>query len=259
MSFVERLKEAEVNFCTIDIERKPALSYHWGLWKQNIGTHMITDPGGMISFSYKWYDNPEPVNVSIWEQGKELMLETLWAVLDDTDVLISYNGVRFDTPHMFTELALAGYTPPSPFKEVDLFQTAKRRFNLLSNKLDYVADSFGVGRKTETGGFDLWKKVMDGDPEAQAQMAAYNNDDVILTEKVYDRLKPWIPNHPHMGTYLGNSWACASCGYDLRNEDFEATYRTQVQTYGACACPECGHWNRTNVSTGTKLSTRSIK
>ena len=259
MSFVERVKEAELNVCTIDIERRPAISSHWGLWKQNISTHNIIDPGGMICFSYKWYDNPEPVNVSEWEQGTELMLETLWAVLDDADILVHYNGERFDVPHMNTELALAGYTPPSPFKQIDLLKTARKQFNFLSNKLDYVADQLGVGRKTETGGFDLWKRVMDGDAEAQKQMSNYNDDDVILTEKLYDRLRPWIPNHPHMGTYLGNSWACSSCGFDLRSAEFDKTYRTQVQSYGSCACPECGHWNRTSVTTGTKLQTRSAR
>ena len=48
MSFVERVKEAELNVCTIDIERRPAISTHWGLWNQNIHTQNIIDPGGMI-------------------------------------------------------------------------------------------------------------------------------------------------------------------------------------------------------------------
>ena len=259
MSFVERLKKSELNVCSIDIERAPAMSYHWGLWKQNIGTQNIVDPGGMMCFSYKWYDSDKPVNVAEWSHGKEGMLETLWSVLDEADILVHYNGAKFDVPHMQTELAVAGYNPPSGFKQIDLLSTARKQFNFLSNKLDYVADQLGVGRKTETGGFDLWLRCMAGDPEAQQQMSDYNDDDVILTEKLYDRMRPWIPNHPHMGTYIGNAWACACCGYDLRDEDFAKTYRTQVQTYGSTACPECGHWNRTSVTTGTKLMTRTAR
>jgi hypothetical protein len=41
-------------------------------------------------------------------------------------------------------------------------------------------------------------------------MERYNKQDVRLTEKVYKKLRPFIKNHPHLGT--GNSDACPACG-----------------------------------------------
>ncbi len=56
--------------------------------------------------------------------------------------------------------------PPAPFKEIDLLTVAKGRFRFVSNKLDYVAQQLGLGKKTEHSGHELWVQCMAGIPKS---------------------------------------------------------------------------------------------
>ena len=141
----------------------------------------------------------------------------LWELLNEADAVISYNGISFDMPHLNREFALLGLTPPAPYKNIDLIRTVRKEFNFPSNKLAHVVDALGVGGKMETGGFDLWVGCMNGDPKAWAKMRKYNLTDVKITEKLYDRIRPWIKGHPHLGMFLdagadGELMACPNCG-----------------------------------------------
>lgn len=97
--------------------------------------------------------------------------------MSQADILVGYNSRRFDTPHVRTELLLDGYTPPPPVKQIDLMQVVKRQFRLEYNNLGSVTTALGVETKLETGGFDLWKACIAGDPEAWALMRKYNIQD----------------------------------------------------------------------------------
>jgi uncharacterized protein YprB with RNaseH-like and TPR domain len=140
-------KQHDMRVLAWDIERIPAASYHWGLWKQNIGLSQIITTGETVSFAARWIGDPkrDAVFHSTFHDGKEEMLRQLWELLDEADALVSWNGAGFDTNHVNTEFLLAGMSPPSPATEIDLLRTAKKRFQFLSNKLDYVAQQLGVG------------------------------------------------------------------------------------------------------------------
>jgi DNA-directed RNA polymerase subunit RPC12/RpoP len=73
-------------------------------------------------------------------------------------------------------------------------------------------------------------------------MRRYNKADVVLTEKVYDRLRPWISAHPHMGLWSGEEHVCGNCGSDrLQRRGFKAT---AISTYQQYQCQACGAWSR---------------
>ena len=76
--------------------------------------------------------------------------------------------------------------------QIDMLKIARKQFRFPSNKLDYVGKTLGVGAKTEHEGFDLWIKCMNRDGKAWKRMEEYNKQDVILLEKVYHRMLPWI-------------------------------------------------------------------
>ena len=52
-------KAKHVRVLTIDIESKPLISAHWGLWDQRIGIQQIIDHGGLLCFAAKWYDSED--------------------------------------------------------------------------------------------------------------------------------------------------------------------------------------------------------
>src|SRR5690606_33855206 len=100
--------------------------------------------------------------------------------------------------------------------------------------LDYVAGQLLDEGKVEHEGHDLWVKCLMTpttpqerrvQAEAWDRMRKYNIGDVVLTEKLYDRLLPWIKGHPHMGLYMDTDKdVCGNCGSeDLRREGYALT------------------------------------
>src|SRR5690606_21290611 len=115
-----------------------------------------------------------------------------------------------------------------------------------------------------TGGFELWKGCMDGDPKAWEKMRRYNTTDVKITEKLYDRLRPWIKGHPHLGLWTepngdGESWACPQCGNTSLTHHTDRTVRTLVQQYRAFTCPKCGAQIRGNTKLRNPTRTRAAQ
>ena len=83
-----------------------------------------------------------------------------------------------------------------------------------SNKLDYLAGYFNIGRKTETGGFDLWKSVcLENDQAALKKMIEYCENDVVILQGVFDQLRKISKAKTHYGALYGEGkYSCPECG-----------------------------------------------
>ena len=109
-----------------------------------------------------------------------------------------------------------------------------------SNKLDNLGKFLGLGEKLETGGFELWLGCMAGDMKSWKKMCDYNKQDVILLEKVYLALRPWMTNHPNLGVLDGFKNHCPNCdschvthrGYGLNSKS----------KYERLQCQDCSAW-----------------
>lgn len=216
----------------------------WGLFKQNISIGQVKVPGEVISFAAKWAGEKKVFFYSDFHDGHEVMIQAAWDLLNEADTVTGFNSQMFDMPHLNREFVLAGLTPPSPYKNIDLYLVIRKQFKFLSNKLDYVAQQFGLGAKTSHSGFQLWVDCMAQDPEAWRLMKKYNIQDILLTEKLYDRVRPWILNHPAVGLYDDNGTAvsCPNCGgKELEKRGFAYT---AVSTFQRFVCKGCGKWSR---------------
>jgi len=189
----------------LDIETAPHKVYTWGLFNQNVGINQIVEPGYTLCYAAKWHGKRGVIFDSVQESSPEDMIRSAHALLNEADVVVHYNGTKFDIPTLQGEMALMGLSPPDPFKELDLLKTARRRFRLASNKLDYVSQHLGLGSKVKHMGMDLWRDCMDGCPKAWRIMKRYNVQDVRLLEDLYNTLLPWIKNHPNWGLYVANN------------------------------------------------------
>ena len=230
---------------TLDIETSPNLAHVWGLWDQNVGLSQLLEAGQVICFAAKWYGNRKVEFYSDHHDGHDVMVKEAHRLLSEADILVHYNGKKFDVPHLMREFVEAGMTPPSPHKDVDLLTVARSRFKFPSNKLDYVAGRLlGVNKVSHTG-HRLWLDcVVRDDPKAWALMRRYNIGDVKLTERLYDRLRPWIANHPPIGLWSGEEKSCSMCGStDLAAEGWT---RTALTMYAQLQCRNCGGWLRNN-------------
>lgn len=203
----------EVRILTIDIETIPATGYFFELFNQNISLPQVTSPSRVGCFAAKWYGQKGIEFYSEHHDGRKKMIKEAHRLLSEADIVVHYNGVSFDIPHLNREFWLNGMSPPIPFKNVDLYRTVRRQFNFLSNKLAFVSEQAGIGEKVANEGMPLWIKCDAGDPSAWKKMRQYNIGDVRLTEQLYEKLllTGWIVNHPNVATIANRPKACPHC------------------------------------------------
>jgi DNA polymerase elongation subunit (family B) len=224
----------------LDIETAPNTAYVWGLFKQNISLSQIVNSSEMLCWAAKWLGEEEVQFASIM-QGKKRMLSKIHKLLNEADAVIHYNGSRFDIPTLNKEFLQEGFDPPAPYAQIDLLKTARQQFRFPSNKLDYVGQALGEGRKQGHEGFELWIKCMNKDKEAWERMEAYNKQDVVLLEKVYYRFLPWIKGHPNRAVHTDTPGSCPHCGDNrLQRRGFRETHAGKYRRY---QCQGCGSWS----------------
>lgn len=234
---------------SVDIENAPGSGYFWGLWDQNIALSQLIQPSRVICFAAKWLDSKEMIFKSEFHNSHDEMLSSAHALLDEADAVIGYNSRKFDVKHLNREFFLANLEPPSPFKHIDLMETAKKQFAFMSNKLQFLLTETKIGSKLEHEGFPLWEKCMAGDEAAWVRMRRYNENDTRETEKLYKALLPWIPNHPSHGAHNAED-ACPQCGG--KRLIMEGTAYTSTGQYQRYHCKDCGRWSR-----GTQRNART--
>jgi hypothetical protein len=230
---------------SLDIETAPNIVYTWGLRNQFITIDQIIESTRMLSFAAKWHGTPakDTLFYSEFHDGTGPMRDAVHALLDEADIVVHFNGISFDIPKIRGELALGQYKPFSPIRQVDLCKVAQKQFGFVSNKLDYLLQTFGLGHKVKHTGFSLWVNCLAGDEKAWELMKKYNIGDVVKTEKLYDHLLPWIPNHPHVGLWADDDREhCSNCGR-TRLERRGFAYTT-LGKYPRYVCKDCGKWGR---------------
>lgn len=234
-----------VKILAIDIETSPALVYAWGLWDQNIGLNQIAEDTRVICFAAKWLGQDGMMFHSEHHDGHLNMIKRAHRLLDEADVVLHYNGTKFDVPHLQREFLESGLAPTSKFLEIDLLRTAKRKFRFLSNKLQNVSQKIGLEGKVQHEGFMLWRDCMAGDDTAWEKMKEYNIQDVYLLEEAYEILKPWVPVHPNVSLIEGDDSerTCPRCGASgaLRKRGFQYTSASVFQQF---QCNKCHGYSR---------------
>lgn len=237
----------------IDIETSPILAWVWGLWKQNINLCQIIEPTHMMCYAARFLDDTK---MTFRKQGNKDFLTKLWHLLDEADCVVHFNGKTFDMTHINREFLEAEMNPPSPYKQIDLLHVIKSTFNFPSNKLQYVSGAIEIGSKVKHEGFELWTKCMDCERVAWRTMKKYNIEDTELLVRLYERVKPWIINHPNMALFRETvGMICMSCGGKrLVKRGFAYSPLSKFQKY---VCKDCGKWQRgrKNLADRTHLTT----
>jgi RNase_H superfamily len=236
----------------LDIETAPLESYTWGIWEQNVGLEQIKTEWSILSYAGKWVDNKEVFFNHTGGRGakkvrddKPLMQE-LWNMLHAADLVVAQNGAAFDIKKINSRLIIHGFGPYSPIRIIDTLKVAKKHFGFTSNKLAWMSKHLTPAKKSEHKkfpGFELWLECLKDNPAAWTEMRKYNIQDVIATEQLYLKQRPWISNHPNMGAYKpSHENACPKCGshnVQKRGEDV-----TQQGRYQRIQCRDCGGWAR---------------
>ncbi len=250
---------------SLDIETAPIKAVLWGMWQELRSIDSIREDWFILSYSAKWLGDKDVLYDSLVEypdfykkdsQNDRKLLLSLRDLLDEADIVIAHNGKKFDIPKINARFLKHGILPPSPYRMIDTLKVARSQFALTSNKLDYIARYLGLGKKIDTGGMDLWLGCLAGDPESWRLMVEYNIQDVILLEKVYLKLRPWIVNHPNLSLYdPSEQTTCPKC--NSTNLQWRGYAYTTLGAYKRFQCISCGGWGRSKINTLTSAQ-RSV-
>lgn len=235
----------------LDIETSPNTALVWGFYQQNVGMNMVLATGKTLCWSAKFLGEEKTHQASLYTHSRFEMLSILQSLLDEADAVVHYNGTKFDIPIINKEFLEFKLNPPSPYRQIDLLKTVRSQFRFQINKLDFVCRQLGLGTKVDNRGIQLWIDCMNNtSPEAWKEMLTYNAQDVILTESLYYRLRPWIRQHPNVAVVAQKEHSCPHCAsLALQRRGFYFTNSGKYQRY---RCNECGTWSRTRATEGVK-------
>lgn len=243
----------KIRTLVFDIETMANLAYVWGKYEQNVIS--FEHDWYMLTFAYKWLGEkkihvralPDYKNYKKDKKDDKALCKELWDLFDEADVVIGHNGDAFDIKKAQARFVQHGFQPPAPFKTVDTLKVARKYFKFTSNKLDDLGDYLKVGRKVQTGGWELWKGcAIDDKKSSWNKMRRYNKQDIKLLEDVYMALRPWMVNHPNFNVVSGTKDNCPVCGVaNLSKRGFYVTRTTRHQRF---RCSGCGAWSSQPLS-----------
>jgi DNA polymerase elongation subunit (family B) len=222
----------------LDIEAAPHTAFVWGTWDQNVGIDQLMEHGRTLCWAAKWLDQKK-IYYMDERKGTARMVKGIHKMLSEADVVITYNGLKFDIPMLNNEFIKLGLDPIPPQKHIDLLRTARAMFKLASNKLQFVARYLKLGGKVANKGFLLWVGCLAGNYKDWQDMRRYNIGDVVLLEKVYQRLRPWVKNHPDVDVENVKAH-CTHCGSE--NVQHRGHRYTKVFAIERLHCQSCGSW-----------------
>lgn len=251
----ENILRTDTKILTIDIERLPGLARIWEPKTRFVAARNFVEWPRMLCFAARWYGDRSYVFEAEW-LDRERMVQKAWELYNEADIVVTFNGVRFDNGHLRSEWLEAEMTPPSPWRDLDLYQQVKK-FGFESKSLDSVTRRLGRPGKQLHYDMDLAYAAVEGNREAQAQIEEYNLGDIELTEWLHDRLIGWMPNAPSKGTF-GEEKACNQCGgQDLKIHP-DKKYRAVLLDYALYSCNDCGGWTRAGW-VARAATTRGVK
>lgn len=233
-------KKEPIKRLYIDVETSPNVVYSWRVgYKINLDYENIITERSLVSVAWKWEGEKE-IHAVWWKgPGKDKhIIEKIVPILHEADLIVAHFGDRFDLPWIRARAAFHGILVSPHLKTVDTKAQSSRLFYFNSNRLDYLAQFLGVGKKIETD-FDLWKDVMKGSATALAKMIRYNKHDVRLLEKVYQKLEGYNKPKTHAGVHNGGSRN--DCPYCASTHTVINGYRTTQTGFRSVArrCKDC--------------------
>ncbi len=245
----------------IDLETSHIIARVWGKWNQNINDGDIIRDWMILCWSGKWLFDDKIYNCAMTKKeikngDDKRVTKALWNMFNDADVIIAHNLNKFDAKKANSKFILHGLDSPKPYLSIDTLLHARKQFKMTSNRLDYLGEILGVGRKIDTPK-GLWNKVEDGDMDAMEEMQKYCDQDVKLLEDVYLKMRGWIKPAPNLGLFANdNEIVCPSCGSDDLSANGE--YHTTVSTYQNYTCNNCGSHSRGRKTLLSKEQSRNI-
>jgi len=225
----------------MDIETLPLIAMTFGIWQQNIGLEQIVSDICMLSWAGKFLNESEVYSDILTPDETKTrdtyrITKSCWNFLSKCDILVGHNFNQFDRSHINNEF-LKHNLPPLKYVVVDTLSIAKKNFNFTSNKMQFINTKLNLILKVENEGFKLWRDCSNGNQEALKTMESYNRGDILSTEDLFYKLRPYINNF-NVALYNEiEELQCPVCGsIDLSEE---GNYFTSAGKWVSYRCSNC--------------------
>ena len=228
-----------------DIETSPCTGWFWRTGKQVIGANQIRRPGKIICLSYRFTD---------WEDGRvehlkwsakhcdEKLVKKFYKIAVEADILVGHNGDGFDKKWLNTRLAYHKHPTLKHTITEDTLKQTRQQFALPSFKLDFLCKFFKIpGKLSTTTG--MWERVVfDNCRKSLTEMVAYCDQDVLILDKLYHRIYPYVNHKISLSVYNSEPTICPVCGSNnVQARGYQVTKTGKFQRY---QCQDCGNWFR---------------
>lgn len=177
----------------------------------------------------------------------EAVCRAIYDILKDADCVVTHNGKRFDWKFLQTRLLFHGLQHLPKIHHVDTCAEAKKNMLIFNNRLNTVARFLTDTEKMDHEGWELWVKVHGRDKKAMRTMSEYCKQDVIVLEKVFEKLRPMIGSLPNQNLFNPlKEKACPGCGSSrLEARGYSLT---KTRRYHRYVCKDCRSWCRTDAA-----------
>lgn len=115
-----------------------------------------------------------------------------WLQKEDPDIVVHFNGDRFDIPYIQTRLLGAGKRPLPPARYIDHWKTGRYNLRLHSLSMDAMGIHLGVQhRKTR---FDpiVWQSAAYGSKPDLDKIVRHCEADILVLEEIHQRVAPLL-------------------------------------------------------------------
>ncbi len=266
---LEKLKrydqlDAKGKVMVYDIETSQVRADVWGTGKQYIRHDQLVDgPEGetrIISIAWKYVGEDE-VYALTWNDGcdKEMMQEFM-AYYNRCEMVIGQNNNSFDNKLVATRAAKHGLFLNRFVKSFDIYRKAKQVFRLPSYSMKFMAKFFGLTLKLSHEGILMWKMIQYGTDaqkkEYLQKMVDYNVGDIVTTEELYMKMRPYLSTVTHKGVSADKPrWSCPITG-SLDVELYNTLYTEAGTVQRILFCPSSNHQYKVSNSVYRKFLER---
>lgn len=230
----------------LDIETSPMLAYIWQLGEQRVNLGQIHTDWNIMAWSAKELGAPAE-DIVYYDtrknpQDDRAILIPLWKLLNETDILITQNGKKFDAQKINARFIEHGMKPPRPYRHLDTYLIARQTADFTSHSLEYLTDKLCTRYKKlshkKFPGMSLWVECLKGNRKAWEEMKLYNTHDVLATEELYTKVRAWAPKSaPNI---YDEERICKCCG--SKKVWRKGEERTKTGVTPKLHCQTCGKW-----------------
>lgn len=243
----------------LDIETAPGEYYSWSREPNYLAPEMRIKDWSILCWSAKWLFEPEIMGQTVKpkeaiNRTEESILEGIWKLMNQAQIIVTQNGIKFDIKRLNSKLIKHGYSPPSHYMNVDTLKVAKDKFDFTYNSLEELGrELLGVEEGKIKMNMADWKMCVKGSQEHLDKMLAYCKNDVApLLEDVYLRLRPWANTHPNLNLFTDHdSDVCPKC--ESANLRWNLEYPTPQGLWMGFRCELCGATGRGKSTSEDRL------